>query len=236
MDALARAAEQSGARIFTRTPVQRVTSQEGGGWTLHLADRTEFYDKVLCTVSPDLMARMAPELPESYLAQLRSLKSMGAVVLTVALNRQLLKESYWVNVPKSEGLPFLALVEHTNMIDPAHYGGDHLLYIGDYLDPDHPYFGMSAEELLAAFLPVLPRFNPAFSPDWVVDAWVHKARYAQPVPVRGYAAMIPDLRTPRPGLYFASMSQVYPWDRGTNYAVEMGRRVAGLLRADAKND
>ncbi|RME62376.1 MAG: FAD-dependent oxidoreductase, partial [Caldilineae bacterium] len=77
VDALARAAEQSGARIFTRTPVQRVTSQEGGGWTLHLADRTEFYDKVLCTVSPDLMARMAPELPESYLAQLRSLKSMG---------------------------------------------------------------------------------------------------------------------------------------------------------------
>ena len=29
------------------------------------------------------------------------------------------------------------------------------------------------------------------------------------------------------------MSQVYPWDRGTNYAVEIGRRAAGLLLADA---
>jgi hypothetical protein len=35
-----------------------------------------------------------------------------------------------------------------------------------------------------------------------------------------------------PGLYLASMSQVYPWDRGTNYAVEIGRRVAGLVHRD----
>jgi hypothetical protein len=63
----------------------------------------------------------------------------------------------------------------------------------------------------------------------VTGAWVHKAKYAQPVPPVGYAAMIPATRTPLPGLFFASMSQVYPWDRGTNYAVELGRRVAGEM-------
>jgi hypothetical protein len=31
------------------------------------------------------------------------------------------------------------------------------------------------------------------------------------------------------------MSQVYPWDRGTNYAVEMGRRVAKMIDADQRN-
>jgi hypothetical protein len=41
------------------------------------------------------------------------------------------------------------------------------------------------------------------------------------------------LRTPLNGLYFASMSQVYPWDRGTNFAVEIGRRVARMVMADA---
>jgi hypothetical protein len=41
--------------------------------------------------------------------------------------------------------------------------------------------------------------------------------------------MIPATRTPLPGLFFASMSQVYPWDRGTNYAVELGRRVAAEM-------
>jgi hypothetical protein len=64
---------------------------------------------------------------------------------------------------------------------------------------------------------------------------VHKAPYAQPVPPVGYLEMIPDVRTPVRGLYFASMSQVYPWDRGTNFAVEMGRKVAAMVREDIRN-
>jgi hypothetical protein len=30
------------------------------------------------------------------------------------------------------------------------------------------------------------------------------------------------------------MSQVYPWDRGTNFAVEIGRRAARLILDSAK--
>ena len=187
---------------------------------------------VLSTVSPGLMQQLAPDLPANYLSQLKKLKSMGAIVMTVALGRQLMEGTYWVNVPKNAGLPFLALVEHTNMIDPSHYAGDHLLYIGNYLDADHRYFSMSQDELLAEFLPHMAKFNPAFQPNWVTGAWMHKAKYAQPVPPVGYAQMIPDLRTPLAGLYFASMSQVYPWDRGTNYAVEIGHKVAKLMQAD----
>ena len=52
------------------------------------------------------------------------------------------------------------------------------------------------------------------------------------MPPVGYAEMIPSIRTPLPGLYFASMSQVYPWDRGTNYAVEIGRDVAKIITED----
>ena len=106
---------------------------------------------------------------------------------------------------------------------------------GDYLPPDHRYFDLSAEELLDEFAPHLVKFNPAFRREWVTGAWVHRAKYAQPVPPAGYLAMIPDLRTPLPGLYFASMSQVYPWDRGTNYAVELGRKVAALMAGDAES-
>jgi protoporphyrinogen oxidase len=194
------------------------------------------YDGVLSTVSPELMQRLAPDLPAGYLAALRGLRSMGAVVTTVALKQPLMPPTYWANIPKREGLPFLALVEHTNMIDPRHYAGDHLIYIGDYLDPDHAYFGLEADALLAEFMPHLVKFNPDFRPEWVTGAWVHKAKYAQPVPPVGYAAMIPAIRTPLAGLYFASMSQVYPWDRGTNYAVEMGRNVAQMIVTDSQNE
>ncbi len=56
-----------------------------------------------------------------------------------------------------------------------------------------------------------------------------RAPYAQPVPFRSQSELIPALETPLPGVFWASMSQVYPWDRGTNFSVEMGRRVAGMM-------
>jgi len=37
-------------------------------------------------------------------------------------------------------------------------------------------------------------------------------------------------------LYYASMSQVYPWDRGINFAVEIGRRAAGMMISDQNPD
>jgi protoporphyrinogen oxidase len=119
--------------------------------------------------APGLLARMAPALDAEYLAGLRALKSMGAVVMTLAVDRQVTDGHYWINLPKGAGFPFLAFVEHTNYMDAEHYGGDHLLYCGDYLNPEHPYFSMSDEELLGYF----PARHPAVVPGLParVDPW-----------------------------------------------------------------
>jgi protoporphyrinogen oxidase len=196
-------------------------------------------DAAVCTAGPGLFAKIAPSLPEDYAAQVRGLRSMGALALILALDRELMADgTYWLNLParspdKDENpFPFLALVEHTHYMPREHYGGDHIVYLGDYLPADHPFFQMSEAELTARFLPSLNKVNPAFSPEWIRKQWLFKAPYAQPVPFVEHSRHIPDIRTPVPGLYFASMSQVYPWDRGTNYAVEIGRRAARMLMAD----
>lgn len=190
----------------------------------------ESFDKVLVTASPNLLAKLCPSLPESYLKGLLELKSMGAVVMTLSLKHQLSKEKYyWFNVPKEAGYPFLALVEHTNFVSSKHFGGDHIVYAGDYLELGHEYFSMSNEQLLERFIPALQKFNPEFKREWIKKVWVHKTNYAQPVPLVGHSKNIPAIQTPIEGLYFASMSQVYPWDRGTNFAVEIGRRAARLM-------
>ena len=192
---------------------------------------TESFDKVLVTTSPNLMAKLSPELPASYLKGLLELKSMGAVVMVLSLKQRLSEQGYyWFNLPKGEGFPFLALVEHTNFVSPEHFGGDHILYAGDYLEPGHEYFSLSDEELLERFTPAFKRINPKFDPDWVKNVWVFKTNYAQPVPLRQHSRNIPAIETPVQGLYFASMSQVYPWDRGTNFAVEIGRKAARLMQ------
>ncbi len=227
-----------GVRFLFNTSVVDITPLDGGlqvrfgsaGSADGATSAKKTFDRVLSTTSPAQMARLAPALPPAYLEELLNLKHMGSVVMTLALKRQLSHQGYyWFNIPKEAGFPFLAVVEHTNFVSPHHFGGDHILYCGDYLDPDHPYFSMTEDELLRHFIPGIQRINPEFDEGWVKKVWLHRTPYAQPVPLLNHSRNIPAVQTPVDGLYFASMSQVYPWDRGTNFAVEIGRRAARLM-------
>ena len=223
-----------GVRIRLGANVESVKREQGQLW-VRSDGKPEAYDQVLVTTSPNLLAKLSPDLPENYLKGLLELKSMGAVVMVLSLRHQLSKEGYyWFNLPKEEGYPFLALVEHTNFVSKDHFGGDHIVYAGDYLEVGHEYFSMSDDQLLERFLPALKKFNPEFSREWVKKVWVFKTNYAQPVPLVNHSKNIPSIETPIEGLYFASMSQVYPWDRGTNFAVEIGRRAARIMLGEKK--
>lgn len=232
-DQFAERLKQMGVTFHLSTPIIRIQPVSGGGLALETSSGLQQVDQCLSTTSPSLLAKLAPDLPPSYLQGLLDLKSMGAVVMILALKQRLSREGYyWYNIPKSAGFPFLALVEHTNFLSPEYFGGDHIVYVGDYLEPDHEYFSLSQEQLLERFLPSLPRFNPDFKPDWVRKTWLFRTPYAQPVPLANHSKNIPAIQTPIPGLFFASMSQVYPWDRGTNFAVEIGRRAARLMSGE----
>ena len=231
-DLLAQRLREMGADLRLGTGVQSIRRAPAGGRALEATDGagTATYDQVLATTSPALLARLCPELPDSYLKGLLDLRSMGAVVMVLSLKHQLSPQGYyWFNLPKEAGYPFLALVEHTNFIPRGKFGGDHIVYAGDYLEAGHEYFSLSDEQLVERFIPSFRRFNPAFERDWVKKVWVFRTNYAQPVPLVNHSKNIPSIQTPIEGLYFASMSQVYPWDRGTNFAVEIGRRAARMM-------
>lgn len=231
LNKLAEVVKAQGTHIKLNRPVNRIARGENGKLIVTTPDGDETFDAVISTSSPALMARLAPDLPAEYSAKLKGLKSMGAVVMVIALDRQL-TPYYWHNLPKEAGFPFLSLVEHTNFLGPEHYGGDHLIYCGDYLDPSHEYFKLDIDALFEKFAASLTRFNSAFERSWVKDYWLSRTPYAQPIPPINHSQNIPAIRTPLKGLYFASMSQVYPWDRGTNYAVEIGRRTAAMVMED----
>ncbi len=235
LETLGAAVTSAGGTIELSHRVSEIVRNETGKVTVDGQD----FEAVLSTTSPRLLRKLAPQLEGGYAEKLEALRSGGAVVVILALHHQLLEDgTYWLSLPatspnKSQSrFPFLALVEHTNYLDRKHYGGDHLVYCGDYVVPDHEYFQLSEDELVARFTKALPTFNENFSPEWIRKYWVFRAPYAQPLPTINHSQNIPDIRTPIQGLYWASMSQVYPWDRGTNYAVEIGRRAAKLMMED----
>ena len=238
LDALADDCRSHGVAIHFNRRVQRIAGA-GSALTLQLADGPpQRFDRILSTTSPQLMLRLCDGLADTpYGRQLAALRSIGAVCVVLALKHPLLRDgTYWLSLPATNPdkehsrFPFLALVEHTNWLDRRHYGGDVLVYCCDYVAPQHTWFQLEEEALVHRFTTVLNHFNPEFRADWLRKAWVFRAPYAQPLPGLHHSAAIPPLRTPWPGLFLANMSQVYPWDRGTNYAVELGRRVARYMQ------
>lgn len=88
---------------------------------------------------------------------------------------------------------------------------------------------MRDESLWGLYLPSLARINPRFEPDWILKKTIERAEYAQPIIPANYSRVLPPIETPVPGLYSACMAQIYPEDRGQNYAVRIGREAAELL-------
>lgn len=239
-EALAEAVRGRGADVRLGTPVHAIRQAEEGTLHVEATDGVAAYDRMLSTSSPQVLLRHLPELSQTaYGRQAADLHSIGAVCVVLALKQSVMTDgTYWLNLPadhpdkRQSRFPFLALVEHTNYVDKQHYNGDVIVYCGDYVPTDHEYFTMTDEALVERFLPALSKVNPSFDRSWVRRSWVWRAPYAQPMPGVNHSQKLPDLQTPVRGVWWASMSQVYPWDRGTNYAVEIGRRAAARLMAE----
>ncbi|MEK9201040.1 MAG: FAD-dependent oxidoreductase, partial [Patescibacteria group bacterium] len=187
-------------------------------------------DKILVTAPSLLLARLFPKLPPAYKKRIESIKYLSAQVLIMRLKKKFMDQTYWLSMSDSAS-PFLAAVEHTNYMDPKHYNGEHIVYVGNYLSANHPYLSMSTKELIEVFEPQLSKINKNYKKH-LIDMHLFSVPGAQPIVDKGYAKRIPKMITPIKDVYIANMEMVYPWDRGTNYAIEYGEKVAEIMASD----
>ena len=69
----------------------------------------------------------------------------------------------------------------------------------------------------------------------IIDLWserTFKLDFSLNAVERHYSKLIPATTSPLNGLYIATMAQIYPEDRGTNYAIREGISIAELLSND----
>ena len=230
IDALAAAAESAGATLCPGIGPTRLSPRPDGGWTVSLDEGEAVCDAVVATVPSPVLRRLVPDLPAAYVEKLGGTEYEAAVVALLQLSHPL-SDTYWLNIA-DPALPFTAVIEHTNFMPPEKYGGKRFVYLSKYLEPDHASFALPDDDLIAAYLPALQTINPAFRPEWIERSWVFRERAAQPIVPLRYSERIPDHRTGLTGLYLANTSQIYPEDRGTNYSVRLGNRIAALVLGD----
>jgi protoporphyrinogen oxidase len=230
-ETLANRIRGGGGEIRLRTTVEEVEPSRAGNTVRSTGPdgptSEEEFGRVISTLPTRLTCKLVPGLPADYRARYDWGRSYGAHCLILALDRPL-TDVYWLNIA-DPGYPFMALVEHTNMLDPEEYRGRHIIYLGNYRPMSDPIFTADVEALTSLVAPFLARINPAFDPSWIREAWAFGAPFAQPIVTTDYREHIPPFDTPLAGLYVANMFQVYPHDRGQNYSVMLAERLAKHL-------
>ena len=189
------------------------------------------FDKVVFTTPTEIFLKiMNGKLPKDYQQKLSQLKIIGALNLVLILKESFLTDgTYWLNV-NDNSFPFVAVVEHTNFVNKSHYGNNHILYVGGYYPQNHRYFKMKKEDILKGWLPYLQKINPKFDfSKYVINDTLYANQYAQPIVPLNYSKIIPPYQTPIKNVFLACMQQVYPWDRGINYTIAEGEKIAQIV-------
>lgn len=190
--------------------------------------KKEVFDKVIVTLPSFLFLKIAPQLSTEYKEKLVKLKGLGATNLVLRLKKPFFPDNtYWLSIADTTS-PIMAIVEHTNFMDKKYYNNEHLVYLGNYLKPTDKQFLMDKEKLLELFDPFLQKINPTYR-EHIIGYELFKAPFAQPIIPTNYSKFIPPFLTPLKNVYLANIEQVYPWDRGTNYAVELGEKIVSII-------
>lgn len=184
-------------------------------------------DGVVATISGRQFANIAVglDLPGDYMKKVRGLRYMADLCMILRLKRGL-SPYYWTTV--CDDLPFVAVIEHTNLTGTGRYGS-HVVYLSRYLDASSPLWTQPDGEIFRQFAQGLFRLYPDFNPADIIDWRLKRTRYAQPVIGCHYSSRMPEMDTPDPGVKLAGMAQIYPEDRGMNFAIRLGEDVAAAI-------
>lgn len=224
-DRLAKEIVKLGGKILKNKSITSISA--GGNVSVKTAGKTFCFDKAVVTLPSPIFAKITSGLPKAYVRKICSIPHFNTLIIILVLKKPFMQSSYWLNIT-AKNFPFLVLAEHTNFMDPKYYGNQHIVYIANYLANNHPYLKMSTKKLLKVFDPFLKKINPAYKSS-IIASYKFIDYYAQPIVLTNFQKLIPKFKTPLKNIYLANLDMVYPWDRGINYAIEMGEMIAKII-------
>lgn len=218
-----------GGIIKLNTEIDKII-EEDGRVKVVTAEGEESFDKVVATVPSPVFANLIKRnenVKQSYLDKLNSIKYVGAVVMTF-VSEQRISPYYWHNV-NDESIPFLVFLSNSELAGKETYQGKHVYYIGFYAEHDHHYFTDVDEDIMAEWLGGVKKMFPEFDESKIRDKAIFKFKNAQHIVDLDFRSRIPDYQTPVKNVYLSNFSQIYPEDRGLNFAIRDGERIAEMI-------
>ncbi len=222
---------QHGVKIQTDVAVEKLLPNERAAV---INGEKVAFDFCLFTGPSAAFAKLLPAQDSfnEYKAKLCSIEYLSAMCL-IFTSSQNLGDYFWVNV-NEPGAPFLVFINHTRLVGKNLFGGKNVYYIGAYLPPDGKTYALPDEELTRLWFGYLSKMFPKFDPAYIGERHIFRFCAAQHVVDTNYEEKIPGYKTPLPGVFLANFSQIFPEDRGTNFAVREGLKIAEMIRQETK--
>jgi protoporphyrinogen oxidase len=217
--------EEAGGRILTNTRAEGLEFGSGNKPKIKTTRGLFQTRAVIATTALPVVADMlGPGFDRVYLKKLRNIKYRANVCAVLELSEKT-SDYYWINVSDTS-MPFVGVIEHTNFVPARFYGNTHILYLSSYTIETSQFYNSSNEEIFAAAIGTLKRMFPNFRSSAVNKYHVFRYPYAQHVVECRHRYNVPSAQSPIESFFVASMAQIYPQDRGVNYAVAQGRQIA----------
>jgi protoporphyrinogen oxidase len=227
---LARALATSGGRILLGSPVEAIEVADGRAVGVRVSGQSLPADVVVSTVTARALRRLLPPLADSYFENLERIPTIGLYCVLLRLKRAV-APVFWVNT-NDRRVPFAGMIEYTNLNPLPQLGGDHILYIPQYVPVEDPRYAEADDAIVARYADALALIQPGFERSWIRRAFVFRDRYAQPVCLTDYRQTTPTITTPIPNLFATDSCQLHPHDRSISGALGLGRRAAGHALAE----
>jgi protoporphyrinogen oxidase len=213
--------EAAGTRFYLRTAVDRIEARPQGGVRIQAGVSAHDFDRVLFTGTSPLLAQLTPALDPGYARRLQAIRYLGVVCVALLLKRSLSR--FYITNLIERNLPFTGIVEMTELISLEETAGTHLVYLPRYTAPDDAFFGLRDEDIWAQMKPGLMRVHPDLRDDEIEKVFVLRARTVQPVPVMGYSALLPPMKTNIPGLFLANTTFILNGTLNNNEMIKISR-------------
>jgi protoporphyrinogen oxidase len=217
--------ERNGVRVLKEQKNITVKAMNGG-WEVATPHQTHTFDKLVIAAGAGAFAALCGKEAPHYAEGIVARPSVGAHVVIFSLKKNVGKY-YWYNLRKTPERPFLALIEHTNFVPKEEFGGEHIVYLANYLDTKSAEWYEPDAITIEHAIRTLQFVAPHIARGDINNARVWREAYAQPLVGISASKHIPPIRVPEvKNLYHGSMAHIYPWDRGTNFALELGKKIA----------
>lgn len=217
------------AWLWGKIKLRSTSSTKDGEYIVKYTDneieKEDKFDIIISTVNYRTFLSMFEKyIKKEEKEKLEKVKYTSARTMLISTNKSF-SPFYWLNVGDND-IPFGGIIEHTNFIDKSNYNNNHIIYISNYMTEDNKLYNLSEEDLLKEYMKYLTQINKDFTMENIVEYHVYDEKYAQPIIECNYSDFIMEDKLKDENIYLCTMPQIYPEDRGMNYAIKLGNKIA----------